>query len=129
MKKVLLIFILFFSTQHAKSEIIYLKCYYNISLEEVYYNFILDTSKKKVEILNKKKFKNYSNLELKKNTYYWKFYDTSTSTEFHFKIDKFFQKTSIEYKKKFYDDNELGSFLNDLWKYYAKKYIGKCNVL
>ena len=129
MKKVLLIFILFFSTQHAKSEIIYLKCYYNISLEEVYYNFILDTSKKKVEILNKKKFKNNSNLKLKKNTYYWKFYNTSTSTEFLFKIDKFFQKTSVEYKKKFYDDNELGSFLNDLWKYYAKKYIGKCNVL
>ena len=129
MKKVLLIFILFFTTQHAKSEIIYLKCYYNISLEEVYYNFILDTSKKKVEILNKKKFKNNSNLKLKKNTYYWKFYNTSTSTEFLFKIDKFFQKTSVEYKKKFYDDNELGSFLNDLWKYYAKKYIGKCNVL
>ena len=48
----------------------------------------------------KKKFKINSNLELKKNTYYWKFYDTSTSTEFLFKIDKFFQKTSIEYKKK-----------------------------
>ena len=124
MKKVLLIFILFFSTQHAKSEIIYLNCYYNINLEKVYYNFVLDTSKKKVEILNKKKFKNYSNLELKKKTYYWKFYDTSTSTEFHFKIDKFFQKTSIEYKKKFYDDNEMGSFLN-----YAKKYKGKCNLL
>ena len=129
MKKVLLIFILFFSTQHAKSEIIYLQCYYNINLEEVYYNFVLDTSKKKVEILNKKKFKNNSNLKLKKNTYYWKFYDTSTSTEFLFKIDKFFQKTSVEYKKKFYDDNEIGSFLNDVWKYYAKKYIGKCNLL
>ncbi len=129
MKKIFLIFILFFTTQHAKSEIIYLQCYYNISLEEVYYNFVLDTSKKKVEILNKKKFKNNSNLKLKKNTYYWKFYDTSTSTEFLFKIDKFFQKTSVEYKKKFYDDNELGSFLNDLWKYYAKKYIGKCNLL
>ena len=92
-----------------------------------YYNFVLDTSKKKVEILNKlnkKKFKSNSNLELKKNTYYWKFYDTSTSTEFLFKIDKFFQKTSIEYKKKFYDDNEIGSFLN-----YAKKYIGRCNLL
>jgi hypothetical protein len=127
MKKVLLIFILLFTTQHAKSEIIYLQCYYNISREEVYYNFVLDTSKKKVEILNKlnkKKFKSNSNLELKKNTYYWKFYDTSTSTEFLFKIDKFFQKTSIEYKKKFYDDNEIGSFLN-----YAKKYIGKCNLL
>ena len=58
MKKVLLIFILLFTTQHAKSEIIYLQCYYNISREEVYYNFVLDTSKKKVEILNKLNKKN-----------------------------------------------------------------------